>query len=153
MNSLWNISITPETINHANPGTIHESLGIQFTAVGRDYLEATMPVDPRTRQPLGLLHGGASVVLAESLGSIASLLAAGMTLNEPTAKMCVGIEINASHLRSVQHGQVTGRVTPVRLGKSLHVWNVAIYDTTQAPLNSTSPQVCQVRLTVMIKDL
>ena len=117
-----------------------ETLGMVFTDFGDDFLTATMPVDHRTKQPAGLLHGGASVALAESLGSIASALC----LKSPS-KMPVGIEINANHLKSATSGLVTGKVTPIRVGGSLHVWNIEIH-------NDKNELVCVSRLSVMIVD-
>jgi 1,4-dihydroxy-2-naphthoyl-CoA hydrolase len=138
--SIWKVPVTPELLNQMCGGTIHEPLGIQFSAVGDDYLEATMPVDSRTRQPAGLLHGGASAVLAESLGSIGSnILVYGQE------KKCVGIEINANHLRSVREGVVTGRATAIHLGNTLHVWEIRIRD-------EEGKLVCVSRLTVAVLD-
>ena len=137
--------MTIEELEKWNANTIHESLGIRFLSVGDDFLEASMPVDHRTKQAMGLLHGGASVVLAESLGSIASFLVVG------PLKTCVGIEINASHLGGADSGTVIGRVTPIRLGKALHVWNIEIR---KGGTTAEQPQmICQSRLTVMIRDL
>lgn len=93
-------------------------LGIQFTNIGDDFLEATMPVDERTKQTIGLLHGGASAVLIETLGSVASALCLDTDKQFP-----VGIEINVAHIRSVTEGTVTGRITPIKLGKSIHFWS------------------------------
>jgi uncharacterized protein (TIGR00369 family) len=121
--------------------TILHTLGIQYTKIGDNYLEATMPVDHRTHQPYGILHGGASVVLAESLGSFASVLVAGAD------HLVVGIEVSASHLRSVKSGSVTGRATPLRLGKSLHVWEINIHETGK----EDDGLVCHSKLTVMVK--
>ena len=121
-------------------GTMCEHLDMIFTEIGDDYLVATMPVDHRTKQPAGLLHGGASVVLAESLGSIASSLCL-----KSADKMPVGIEINANHLKSATSGRVTGRCTPIRRGQSVHVWNIEIH-------NEKNELVCVSRLTVMIVD-
>ncbi|MBD3631204.1 hotdog fold thioesterase [Cyclobacterium sp.] len=98
-------------------------LEITYTAIGDDFLEATMPVGPKTKQPFGLLHGGASVVLAESLGSVA----ASLTLENDKA-YAVGLEINANHLRPVKEGSVTGRATPIHLGKKTQVWEIKIKD-------------------------
>ena len=97
-------------------------LGIDFTGIGADYIEATMPVDHRTKQPMGLLHGGASVVLAETLGSVASSL----TL-DPDKNFCVGLEINANHLKSVRDGLVRGVAKAIHLGKSTQVWEIKIF--------------------------
>lgn len=98
-------------------------LEITYTAIGDDFLEATMPVGPKTKQPFGLLHGGASVVLAESLGSVA----AALTLEKDKA-YAVGLEINANHLRPVKEGIVTGRASPIHLGKKTQVWEIKIKD-------------------------
>lgn len=117
-----------------------EHLDMRFTEIGDDFLVATMPVDSRTKQPAGLLHGGASVALAESLGSIASALC----LPDDT-RMPVGIEINANHLKSATNGLVTGRCHPIRVGQNLHVWNIEIH-------NDKGDLVCVSRLSVMIVD-
>lgn len=98
-----------------------------------------MPVDERTKQPFGLLHGGASCVLAETLGSIASTFCI-----DPTKEMAVGVEINANHLRSASKGYVTGVVKPLYVGKTIHVWNIEIF-------NEDHKQVCASRLTCAIK--
>jgi 1,4-dihydroxy-2-naphthoyl-CoA hydrolase len=98
-------------------------LGIEFEELGEDYLKASMPVDERTKQPYGILHGGASCVLAETLGSVASRLCL-----DPEKEYPVGIEINANHLRQVSSGRVTGIATPIRIGKSMHVWEIHITD-------------------------
>ncbi len=122
--SIWcSQEVSTESLNAMNPGSILEVLGIAFTGVGEDFLEATMPVDHRTVQPLGLLHGGASVVLAESLGSVASYLSI-----DTERFSCVGLEVNANHIRAVRDGVVTGRVTPVHLGRSTHIWEIRIVD-------------------------
>ncbi len=115
-----------------------EHLGMVFTEVGDDYLIATMPVDHRTRQPAGLLHGGASVALAESLGSLASV----MCLPDENS-MPVGVEINANHLKAVTSGVVTGTVKPIKIGHSIHVWNIEIR-------NEKHDLVCISRLTVKV---
>lgn len=118
--------------------TIGELLGIRFTEVGADFLKATMPVDHRTHQPYGLLHGGASCVLAETIGSVASA-----QVIDPEKFICVGIEINANHVRSVRSGLVTGITTPIHIGASTHVWDIKIYD-------AREKLVCVSRLTVAI---
>jgi 1,4-dihydroxy-2-naphthoyl-CoA hydrolase len=100
-----------------------QAIGIVFTEVGDDYLRATMPVDARTHQPYGLLHGGASVALAETLGS-----AAGMMLVDPAREIVVGIEINANHLRGVKSGIVTGTARTLHVGRSTQVWEIRIED-------------------------
>lgn len=118
--------------------TMGEHIGIVFTEIGDDYLKATMPVDQRTRQPYGLLHGGASVALAETLGSVASSL-----VIDTSVFICVGIEINANHIRSARQGLVTGIATPLHLGSSTHVWDIKIHDERER-------LVCISRLTVAI---
>lgn len=118
--------------------TLGELLDIRFTEVGADFLKATMPVDHRTHQPYGLLHGGASCVLAETLGSVASA-----KVIDPEKFICVGLEINANHVRSVRSGLVTGIATPIHIGASTHVWDIKIYDERQK-------LVCVSRLTVAI---
>ena len=137
---IWSQKPSLEKLNEICRNTLCEHLGIVFTEIGDDHLVATMPVDQRTKQPLGLLHGGASVVLAESLGSIASAFSI-----DTTKKMPVGIEINANHLKSASSGRVTGKVTAVRRGHSLHVWNIEIH-------NEQKELICVSRLTVMIVD-
>jgi 1,4-dihydroxy-2-naphthoyl-CoA hydrolase len=104
-------------------GTMGEYIGIELTEVGADYLKARMPVDHRTKQPYGLLHGGASCVLAETIGSIASSL-----VIDQEKFLCVGLEINANHVRSAREGFVTGIATPLHLGSTTHVWDIKIKD-------------------------
>ena len=112
-----------DELNARNPGTLNEALGIRFTEVGEDHVRATMPCDGRTKQPFGLLHGGANVALAETLGSIAGLMA----LDEGAGRT-VGIEINANHVRAVRDGLVTGTARPVHVGRSTQVWEIRIDD-------------------------
>ncbi|WP_266364439.1 hotdog fold thioesterase [Tellurirhabdus rosea] len=119
--------------------TLVSHLGIEFTGVGEGYLEARMPVDARTHQPFGLLHGGASVALAETLGSMASAL----SVENPLKQQPVGIEINANHLRAVREGWVYGRCTPIHLGRTTHVWDIRITD-------EQGRLVCISRLTTAI---
>lgn len=119
---IWHGSPSVDRANEISKDCAIGHLGIEFTALGADYLVGRMPVDGRTRQPFGILHGGASVVLAESLVSCAA------TFVVPPAKMCVGMEINANHLRSVTSGWVTGTARPVSLGRRSQVWEVRIVD-------------------------
>jgi len=119
-------------------GTMSDHLGIQFSEIGENYLKVTMPVDHRTKQPYGLLHGGASLALAETVGSVASALVIDHNMS-----MCVGLEINANHIRSVKDGFVTGTCTPIHLGASTHVWDIKIHDEQHKLL-------CISRLTVAI---
>ena len=129
---------TVDQLNKLNPKTLGGNLGIEFTEVGENYLKAKMPVDHRTVQPYGILHGGASLALAETLGSVASQISAGFD------RPCVGVEINANHLKSVSHGFVHGTAKPVRIGRNIHVWNIEIHDDSQS-------LVCISRLTVLVK--
>lgn len=118
--------------------TMSEHLGIEWVELGEDFFKARMPVDHRTIQPYGLLHGGASCVLAETLGSIASAL-----VIDQDQFFCVGIEINANHVRSARSGYVTGVVKPIHLGSTTHVWDIRITD-------EKDKLVCVSRLTVAI---
>ena len=110
-----------EQINAFGKNTVVEALGIEITDFGSDFVCGKMPVDHRTVQPYGLLHGGASAVLAEYLGSIAG----GMKVNRDTQTV-VGVEINCNHLRSARDGWVYGKATPVKIGRKIHVWNIEI---------------------------
>jgi 1,4-dihydroxy-2-naphthoyl-CoA hydrolase len=143
---IWKHSMTLESLlafqaKYLPAKTIHDTLGVKFTKLGDNFLEASMPVDDRTRQPYGILHGGASVVLAESLGSFASVLVAG------PENLAVGIEVSASHLKSISSGSVTGRVRPIRLGKSLHVWEIKIHETGK----EEAGLICHSKLSVIIR--
>src|SRR5690606_747236 len=109
--SIWKQNPTLDGLNALNHNTMGAAIGLEFTEIGPDFMEATMPVDHRTVQPMGLLHGGASVALAETLGSVAGVL----VLEDTQRQAVVGVEINANHLRSVRKGKVTGRVSPIRL--------------------------------------
>lgn len=111
-----------DALNALSPGTAIEALGIVFTGVGPDWLSARMPVDARTRQPYGLLHGGASVLLAETLGSSAGNLCVG------EHERCVGVEINANHLVAMREGEVTGTARPLHVGRRTQVWEIRIED-------------------------
>ena len=114
---------TPEAINAISQGTLMDTLGIEFTNVGANFLEAKMPVDERTFQPMGLLHGGANVALAESLGSAGTYLIIGTRTHYG-----VCIEINANHIGSITHGYVYGRAEIVHKGKTTHIWRIEIKD-------------------------
>jgi 1,4-dihydroxy-2-naphthoyl-CoA hydrolase len=119
---MFRADVSLEQLNALSRNTAMEPLGIAFTEIGPDYLRATMPVDARTHQPDGLLHGGASVLLAETLGSSAGGLCA------PEGHGVVGIEINANHLRGVRSGLVTGTARPLHVGRSTQVWEIRIED-------------------------
>ena len=125
-------------MNGAQSGTLIQQLGIRFTEVGADYLRGTMPVDERTKQPFGLLHGGASVALAETLGSIGAMMCV-----EPEKFLCVGQEINANHVRAVSSGLVTGTARPLHIGGRTHVWTIEI-------VNEAGKLVCASRLTMAV---
>ena len=118
--------------------TMAGHLGIEITEVGENFLKAKMPVDPRTQQPYGMLHGGASATLAETLGSVGS----ACVIN-PDEFICVGLEINANHIRGVRTGHVYGTATPLHLGQTTHVWDIRILD-------DQDKLVCVSRLTVAI---
>lgn len=120
---IWKNNITVSELNSMFDDNIASFLGIRFSDVTENSLSATMPVDERTKQPYGILHGGASVVLAESLGSIASNLIIG-----EGDFVGVGLEINANHIRPVKEGVVKGVCTPIHLGSKTHVWDIRIYD-------------------------
>lgn len=136
---MFTTSITLDQVQSFSNNTISSHLGIEFTEIGIDYIVARMPVDHRTHQPFGILHGGASVVLAETLGSIASFLC----LKDPDHQHAVGLEINANHLRSAREGYVYGRVTPIHVGRTTHIWDIKI-------TNEENKLVCVSRLTVAI---
>ena len=122
--------------------TLSDALGIEITAAGEDFVEGRMPVDGRTHQPMGLLHGGASVAFAETLGSIAGALRL-----DRTRQACVGLEINANHLKGVREGWVRGRATPVHVGRSTQVWEIRINH------EETGALVCISRITLAVIDL
>jgi len=138
---IWKQQFTIEGINALSVNTLNENLGIEFIEIGDDYLIGKMPVDNRTIQPLGLLHGGASASLAETIGSVASALC----LEDLERKSTVGLEINANHLIGVRSGYVYGKARPVRLGRNIHVWNIEIRD-------EEANLVCVSRLTLAIVD-
>ena len=138
--SIWIKIKSLEQLNERCHNTLNELMGIRLTEIGEDYLKAEMPVDPRTHQPMGILHGGASAVLAETLGSIGSYLAI-----QPE-KACVGIEVNANHVRSKTSGWVTGTARPLHIGQSTHVWDIRITD-------EKDRLICVARLTAAIIDL
>lgn len=137
-NSIWYQTPNLETINTLNQNTLGENLGMQFIEVGDDYLVATMPVDERTRQPFGLLHGGANVALAETLGSVASLLVVNQELF-----IGVGVEINANHIKAVLSGKVKGICKSLNVSGKNHVWEIKIY-------NEANELTCVSRFTCTI---
>ena len=138
---IWKVKPTPDYIHSFSEKNMADYLSIEITEVGDDFITARMPVDERTVQPFGLLHGGASCVLAETIGSIA-----GTFCVDATKQIVVGIEINANHIRSAKSGYVYGTVKPVHIGKSTQVWNIEI-------VNEEKKLVCVSRLTCAVKDL
>ena len=136
---IWKHNPTPEMINGMNKNTLVSHLGIEITEVGKDFIRSKMPVDHRTRQPYGMLHGGASVVLSESVGSLATAL----TLQDFTKWSVLGIEVSASHLKSATQGFVFGTTKPVKLGKTLQIWQTEITD-------EEGKMICHSKLTTMI---
>jgi 1,4-dihydroxy-2-naphthoyl-CoA hydrolase len=139
---IWKIKPDLASLDATFPKEhIGEYIGIEFTEIGDDYITAKMPVDHRTRQPMGLLHGGASCVLAESLGSVAGSLCVEMG-----KQYVVGLEINANHIRAVKEGYVYGTARPIHVGRSTQVWEIKI-------VNESKQLVCISRLTLAVKDL
>jgi 1,4-dihydroxy-2-naphthoyl-CoA hydrolase len=137
---IWKQDATLEGLEQIGKGTMGEHLGIEMVELGDDYLRARMPVDERTVQPMRLLHGGASVALAETLGSVAGVLC----LENPTTHTIVGVEINANHLNSVREGiMVYGTARPVRIGRTVQVWQIDITD-------DQDRLICVSRLTAMV---
>ena len=120
---IWYADPTVESLDWMNANTLAESLNIKVTEIGDDYIKGTMPVDGRTKQPFGLLHGGASVALAETLGSIASWL-----MVNPELFIGVGIEINANHVKAVMDGTVTAICKPIHVKGMNHIWEIKIYN-------------------------
>ena len=135
--SIWKRKINLELVNSARQNTLVELLGIEVTSFGDDFLCAKMPVDHRTHQPMGILHGGASVCLAETVGSIA----ATMAVDED--HYCVGLEINANHLKSAKEGFVYATAKPIHIGRSTQVWDISIENEAKQP-------VCASRLTMAV---
>ena len=136
--TIWNGEITTDLLNNLNKNTLGEFFEIKFTEVGPDYLKASMPVINKTKQPFGLLHGGASVALAETIGSVASWCCINRDLF-----IGVGIEINANHLLSVTEGMVTAHCSPIKVKGKLHVWEIKI-------VNEDGQLCCISRFTCMI---
>jgi 1,4-dihydroxy-2-naphthoyl-CoA hydrolase len=133
-------NVTTEILNSLSKNTMAERIGIEFTTVGPDYLEARMPVDARTHQPFGLLHGGASVALAETMGSVAAHCCV-----DQARHYCVGLDINANHIRGVRDGYVKGITRALHIGKKTHVWEIRI-------VNDHEELVCISRITMAVLD-
>jgi 1,4-dihydroxy-2-naphthoyl-CoA hydrolase len=139
---IWKHNLDLDILNSFKSGTMVEHLDIEFIDFGEDFITAKMPVDHRTIQPFGLLHGGASAALAETVGSVASSLC----VEDITVQAPVGIEINANHLRSARNGHVYGTARPARIGRNIHVWNIEIKD-------DADKLICVSRLTVTLVNL
>lgn len=137
---IFREGITIEALNKLCRKTLAEQIGIEITSIGPDYLEGRLPVDDRTRQPFGLLHGGASVALAETLGSIAASCCLDLA-----KQFCVGLEINANHLKSVREGYAIGTARPIHIGKKTHVWEIRI-------CNEANDLICISRITIAVLD-
>jgi 1,4-dihydroxy-2-naphthoyl-CoA hydrolase len=135
---IWKQTADLDRINGWNANSLVDHIGIRITEIGDDFLRGTMPVDARTKQPFGLLHGGASVALAESLGSLA-----GTMCLDATKEMAVGLDINANHVRAVTEGVVTGTARPLHVGRSTQVWEIRIEDEQER-------LVCISRLTLAV---
>lgn len=137
---IWSVPISVEDVNERARESLSDHLGIEFTEAGDDFLAAKMPIDRRTIQPMGIMHGGASCVLAETVGS-----AAANYCIDPTYKVCVGLDININHIRSVRSGFVTGIAKPLHLGKTTQVWEIKIY-------NELKQLVSAARLTMAVTE-
>ena len=140
-NSIFPENIQVSDINELGNNSMIAYMGIKFVKIEKNFIEAVMPVDHRTVQPYGILHGGASVVLAETLGSIASSL-----VIDQTKERAVGIEVNANHIKSVSKGEVIGRTSPIHIGKRTHVWNTEIR-------NESKQLISVSRITIAILQL
>jgi 1,4-dihydroxy-2-naphthoyl-CoA hydrolase len=139
MPAIWfDKELSLEKIKPISSNTMAEYLGIEWAELGDNYIKARMPVDHRTKQPYGLLHGGASCVLAETIGSVASAMVV-----DHSRFVCVGLEINANHVRSARDGYVTGVAEPLHLGGNTHVWDIKIFD-------EVNKLICVSRLTVAV---
>lgn len=139
---IWKQNFSLEGVNNMSHNTLVSHIGIEFIEIGDDYLKAKMPVDERTIQPMRLLHGGASVVLAETVGSVATT----MCIEDLSRHAGVGIEINANHIRSAKSGFVIATATPIKLGSSIHVWRIIVE-------REDGKQVCESRITMAIIDI
>ena len=138
--SIWRVQATPEQLVERARNTLAERIGIRVTEIGPDYLRATMPVNSHTHQPMGILHGGASVALAETVGSLAANLCVDIE-----KYVCVGQEINANHVRSTASGLVTGTARPFHIGGRSQVWGIEIRD-------ENDKLVCVSRLTMAVVE-
>ena len=130
---IWKQKADLDTVNHRGKNTMLTLLDIEFTEVGDNYLIATMPVDHRVHQPIGIMHGGASCVLAETVGSTAANFAV-----DQTKYYCVGLSINTNHIRSVKSGLLSAKAVPHHLGRSTQVWNIDIIDENKKLISTTT---------------
>ncbi|MDF2867263.1 MAG: ydiI [Gammaproteobacteria bacterium] len=135
---IWHHEPTLADLNSRSVNTMAENMGIEFTEIGADYLKARMPVDTRTKQPLGILNGGASCALVETLASTAANYCVDQALG-----YCVGLDLNANHLRSAYNGYVTALTKPIHLGRSTQVWSVDIF-------GEDGKQICVARMTMAV---
>ncbi|MGE3298237.1 MAG: PaaI family thioesterase [Porticoccaceae bacterium] len=138
--TIWHRPLTLDALNQRHPDTASHHMGIEFVDFGPDHLTARMPVNEKTRQPYGILHGGASCLLAETVGSHASMLCL-----DPESAYCVGLEINANHIRPATQGHVYATARAIHLGRATHVWDIRILD-------DADQLVCIARLTMMVKS-
>lgn len=138
--TIWRTQTSVEQIREFSRETLADTIGIRVTEIGPDFLRATMPVNPRVHQPMGVLHGGASVALAETVGSVAATLCV-----DQEKYVCLGQEINANHLRPISSGTVTATARPFHIGKRSHVWSIEIRDEEER-------LVCVSRLTMAVVD-
>ncbi len=136
---IWRNRLDLDSLNSSSQNTLAEALGIIFTEIGDDFVKCTMPVDNRTKQPFGLLHGGASAALAENMGSVASV----MCIEDINKQGIVGVELNANHIRPATRGLVTGTIKPFKVGRKMHVWGIEIHD-------EEDRLICVSRLTIMV---
>ena len=136
---IWKKNVSCADIDKTHRQTLCEQMGVEFVEIGPDFLRARMPVDHRTVQPMGIVHGGASVALAETLGSVASWMCVD------DGKAAVGLEINANHLRPATRGWVNGHCTPIHIGRSTHVWQIELTD-------DEGRRTCVSRLTMAVID-
>ena len=137
MSAIWKQAVSVELLTAIHVGTTAEHLGLEFLEVGDDFIRARVPVDARTRQPMGILHGGISVLLAETLGSCGAAFAL------PSGQHVVGLDVNANHLRSASGGWVTGTARPLHIGRSTQVWQIEMVDDEGRP-------TCVSRLTLAV---
>jgi 1,4-dihydroxy-2-naphthoyl-CoA hydrolase len=141
MKPIWHsLDISLDQLNEYGNNTLSGHLGMEFTEIGPDYLRMIMPVNAQTKQPFGLLHGGASAALAETVGSVASSL-----IIDPKKQICVGLDINANHVKGVSEGYVHAIAKPLHIGSTTHVWDIRICD-------DDNKLVCISRLTVAVRD-